>query len=207
MLLSDRDICRLVRQTGLDGTPMISPFEASSISIVQTPAGVMKIPSFGLSSAGYDLRLAMKDPLVMTRPDKETAELVIDARLPDQKLYKPLEVFESPRGRFYEIPPGGYVLDSSVERFHLPRNIAFVCVGKSTLARLGVIVNVTPAEPGWQGYLTLEIHNTSEHRLRLWQGDGITQALFFQLSSDPDICYADRSGKYQNQPPGPVQAR
>ena len=152
--------------------------------------------SYGLSSAGYDIRLGNMTmhglTSVIADPTKNNEWISTSA----------------PSGADIPvtIPAGDYMLGVSVERFKIPANVLGVCVGKSTYARLGVIVNVTPLEPEWEGYLTLEIHNASRRPVVVHPGHGIAQIMFHRIS-EPDVTYADRAGKYQDQPARPVGAK
>jgi deoxycytidine triphosphate deaminase len=103
------------------------------------------------------------------------------------------------RGEVCVIPPNSFALGLTVEYFHVPRSVLTVCVGKSSYARCGIIVNVTPFEPEWQGYVTLEISNTTPLPAKIYAGEGIAQVLFFEADEECEVSYADRNGKYQRQ--------
>jgi len=176
---------------------MISPYVMGQVR----DYGNGRVISFGQSSFGYDIRL---DDQVMLFYKHYNAD--IDPKNFDREALIHANVYESDNGRYAIIPPHGFALGRSVERFIIPRDVMVVFVGKSTYARCGLIVNVTPAEPGWEGYLTLELHNTTPLPLRVYLGEGIAQALFFR--GEPcRVSYADRQGKYQNQPGRVVTAR
>ncbi len=144
--------------------------------------------SYGASSYGYDFRLSDEYKI----PDfTGTREL-------DPKVIEKTN-FKDYRGRFCLIPPNSYILGRSLEYFRIPRNIIAVCQGKSTYARCGIIVNVTPLEPEWQGYITIALVNASPVPARVYSGEGIGQALFILAESECRTSYADRKGKYQDQ--------
>lgn len=168
---------------------MISPFVPE-----QVRDGAI---SYGLSSVGYDIRLAGEFKAINPNAD----DLYLDPKNINQYCFSDLYT-ES----FVIVPPGQFVLGRSVERFKMPRNVAGVCYGKSTYARVGLIANITPLEPGWEGYLTLELSNTSSLPVMVYVNEGIAQILFSYIP-DPDISYADRAGKYQNQPAQPIISR
>ncbi len=160
---------------------MIEPFEER-----QVREGVV---SYGLSSFGYDIRVA-KDFRIFT---PATGELtVIDPKAVDERA------LQSYHGDDCIIPPNSFALARTIEYFRIPRNVLAICVGKSTYARCGIIVNVTPFEPEWEGYVTIEISNTTPLPARIYAGEGIAQVLFFEGEA-PEISYADRNGKYQKQ--------
>ena len=159
---------------------MIDPFESS-----QVRQGVV---SFGPSSYGYDLRLA--DEFQIFSPPA-------GARL-DPKAFRP-EWFVAHRGDRCEIPANGFVLARSLEYFRIPREVVAVVFGKSTYARCGVIVNVTPLEPEWEGYITMSISNTAPVPTVLYANEGIAQVLFLCGAEGCEISYADKKGKYQAQ--------
>ncbi len=160
---------------------MIEPFEDQ-----QRRDGMI---SYGLSSFGYDIRVA-KDFRIFT---PATGELtVIDPKAVDERA------LQSYHGDDCIIPPNSFALARTIEYFRIPRNVLAVCVGKSTYARCGIIVNVTPFEPEWEGYVTIEISNTTPLPARIYAGEGIAQVLFFEGEA-PEVSYADRNGKYQKQ--------
>lgn len=146
--------------------------------------------SYGVSSMGYDIRLgsrfkafnAAKAPFMRADP-KDMRDEYYDH-------------FEGPQ---YVIPPGAMVLGESVERFRVPKDVIGVALGKSTYARAGVNVHITPLEPGWEGILTIEITNNNQCPAVVYAGEGISQVLFFRAEIQPDVSYADKGGVYQNQ--------
>lgn len=169
--------------------PMIDPFVGTSVRVNENNE---KIVSYGLSSYGYDIRLQPKFDLFQARDD----DMAIDPRNPDQNSH-------FSKGTTYAdeviLPPGGFLLGVSIETFNIPRNILATCLGKSSLARCGVSVLVTPLEPEWSGQLVVEIHNTTPSPVIIRANEGIAQ-LIFNVTSDPCVLsYSDRNGKYQNQ--------
>jgi len=144
--------------------------------------------SFGLSSYGYDLRIS----------DEFKIFTNLNTKVVDPKDFDP-GAFVDFKGDVCIIPPNSFVLGKSVEYFRIPRNVITICVGKSTYARCGIITNVTPFEPGWEGYVTLEISNTTPLPAKVYAGEGIAQVLFFESDEECLVSYADRKGKYQAQ--------
>ncbi len=160
---------------------MIEPFTAN-----QVRAGTI---SYGLSSFGYDIRVA--DEFRIFTP--ATGQLtVVDPKAMDERAMVPYQ------GEVCIIPPNSFALARTVEYFRIPRNVLCVCLGKSTYARIGVIVNITPFEPEWEGHVTIEISNTTPLPCKIYANEGIAQVLFFE-GEEPEVSYADRKGKYQAQ--------
>lgn len=159
---------------------MITPFVEG-----QVREGVV---SYGLSSYGYDIRVA-NEYKVFTN---------VNSAIIDPKQFDSAS-FVDYTGDICIIPPNSFALARTVEYFKIPRTVLAVCVGKSTYARCGLIVNVTPLEPEWEGYLTLEISNTTPLPARVYSNEGIAQLLFFESDEPCETSYADRKGKYQNQ--------
>jgi len=159
---------------------MIKPFEERQIR-----AGGI---SYGLSSYGYDLRIA----------DEFKIFTNINNTIVDPKSFDPRS-FVDYQGPVCIVPPNSFALGRSVEYFKIPRNVLTICVGKSTYARCGIITNVTPFEPEWEGYVTLEISNTTPLPAKIYANEGIAQVLFFQSDEACQTSYADRQGKYQGQ--------
>jgi dCTP deaminase len=160
---------------------MIEPFVDG-----QVRAGTI---SYGLSSFGYDIRVA--DEFRIFTP--ATGQLtVVDPKAIDERALVPYQ------GDVCIIPPNSFVLARTVEYFRVPRNVLCICVGKSTYARVGIIVNITPFEPAWQGHVTIEISNTTPLPVKVYANEGIAQVLFFE-GDEPEVSYADRKGKYQAQ--------
>lgn len=159
---------------------MIEPFVEK-----QVRAGVI---SYGVSSYGYDIRVA----------DEFKIFTNVNSAIVDPKHFDPAS-FVDFKGDICIVPPNSFALARTVEHFRIPRNIMAVCVGKSTYARCGIILNVTPAEPEWEGFLTLEISNTTPLPARIYAGEGIAQLLFFESDEPCETSYGDRKGKYQDQ--------
>ncbi len=146
--------------------------------------------SYGVSSYGYDMRVANE-----FRIFTNALSAIVDPKHFDDKSFVEFE------GEVCVVPPNSFALARSVEYFRIPRNVLTICVGKSTYARCGIITNVTPFEPEWEGHVTLEISNTTPLPARIYANEGICQVLFFEADDD-DICetsYRDKSGKYQAQ--------
>lgn len=178
-LLSDDQIRLLAKRKN-----MIEPFVEELVKKREDS----KVVSYGLSSYGYDLRIA-NEFKVFTN----VYNTVIDP-----KNFKE-ESFVSIKGAYCIIPPNSFALARSVEYFRIPRNILTICIGKSTYARCGIIVNVTPFEPEWEGYVTLEISNTTPLPAKIYANEGVAQVLFLEAKKSCRMSYADRNGKYMKQ--------
>ena len=172
---SDRWIRRMALEHG-----MIEPFEDR-----QVREGVV---SYGLSSYGYDIRVA----------DEFKVFTNINSTVVDPKNFD-ARSFVDIKAEVCIIPPNSFALAKTVEYFRIPRDVLTVCVGKSTYARCGLIVNVTPFEPEWEGFVTLEISNTTPLPAKVYANEGISQVLFFESDEDCEVSYADKAGKYQKQ--------
>jgi dCTP deaminase len=159
---------------------MIEPFEPRQVS-----AGVV---SYGLSSYGYDVRVADEFKIFTN-----VFTTVVDPKHFDDRSFVEF------KGEVCTIPPNSFALARTVEYFRIPRDVLTICVGKSTYARCGIIVNVTPFEPEWEGYATLEISNTTPLPARIYANEGIAQVVFFQASEVCRMSYADKKGRYQRQ--------
>lgn len=159
---------------------MIEPFAES-----QVRDGVI---SYGVSSYGYDIRVA----------DEFKIFTNVYSAIVDPKNFDPKSMVDF-KGEVCVIPPNSFALARTVEYFRIPRNVLTICVGKSTYARCGIIVNVTPFEPQWEGYVTLEISNTTPLPAKIYANEGIAQVLFFEADEECEISYADKKGKYQKQ--------
>jgi dCTP deaminase len=146
--------------------------------------------SYGLSSYGYDIRVA--DEFKIFQPEVTAAKLV------DPKNFD-ADSFVDFKGDTCVIPPNSFALSRTVEYFRIPRSVLTVCLGKSSYARCGIIVNVTPFEPEWEGYVTLEISNTTPLPAKIYANEGIAQVLFFEADEECELSYADKKGKYQRQ--------
>jgi dCTP deaminase len=144
--------------------------------------------SYGLSSYGYDIRISNEFKIFTN----------VHSAVVDPKAFNP-KSFVDFQGDICVIPPNSFVLAQTVEYFRIPRDVITICLGKSTYARCGLIVNVTPFEPEWEGYVTLEISNTTPLPARIYANEGIAQVLFFQSDEVCEVSYADRKGKYQYQ--------
>jgi dCTP deaminase len=159
---------------------MIEPF-----SDRQVREGVI---SYGLSSYGYDVRIA----------DEFKIFTNINSTIVDPKDFDPRS-FVDFKGDVCLIPPNSFALARTVEYFRIPRNVITMCLGKSSYARCGIIVNVTPFEPEWEGLVTLEVSNTTPLPAKIYAGEGIAQVLFFESDEVCEVSYADKKGKYQGQ--------
>lgn len=159
---------------------MIEPFVES-----QMRQGVI---SYGLSSYGYDIRVA----------DEFKIFTNVYSTVVDPKNFDPKSMVDF-KGNVCVIPPNSFALARTVEYFRVPRNVLCVCLGKSTYARCGIIVNITPFEPGWEGYVTLEISNTTPLPAKIYANEGIAQVLFFEADEPCEVSYDERKGKYQGQ--------
>lgn len=172
---SDRWIRRMAEEHG-----MIEPFEPK-----QVRDGAI---SYGLSSFGYDIRVG-HEYKVFT----DVHSVVVDPKNFDPRSFVDIS------GDHCIIPPHSFALAATMEYFRIPADVLVVCVGKSTYARCGIIVNVTPLEPEWCGHLTLEISNTTPLPAKIYSGEGLAQLLFFQGEEVPEQTYATKKGKYQGQ--------
>lgn len=159
---------------------MIEPFSEKQVA-----AGVI---SYGLSSYGYDLRVSDEFKIFTN-----VNSAIIDPKAFDERS------FVSVQAPSVIIPPNSFALARSVEYFRIPRDVLTICVGKSTYARCGIIVNVTPFEPEWEGFVTLEISNTTPLPAKIYANEGLCQILFFHGDQPCEVSYADRKGKYQKQ--------
>ena len=180
---SDRWIRRMAKDTG-----MIEPFTEAQVR--QVDAAGRRVISYGVSSYGYDMRVAPEFKIVTN-----ALSAIVDPKEFDSKSFVEFE------GDICIVPPNSFALARSVEYFRIPRNVLTICVGKSTYARCGIITNVTPFEPEWEGHVTLEISNTTPLPAKIYANEGICQVLFFEAAAD-DICetsYKDKAGKYQRQ--------
>jgi len=172
---SDRWIREMATSQG-----MIEPFEEKQVRT--------DVISYGLSSYGYDMRVADE-----FRIFHNALSPVVDPKAFDERSFVEYE------GDVCLIPPNSFVLARSVEYFRIPRNVLTLCVGKSTYARCGIITNVTPFEPEWEGFVTLEISNTTPLPARIYANEGIAQVLFFESDEPCEVSYSDKKGKYQAQ--------
>ena len=174
-VLSDKWIKEMARTHN-----MISPFEDKQVRGTKI--------SYGLSSFGYDARVSNEFKIFTN----------VNSEIIDPKNFKQNN-FISKNGEECIIPPNSFVLSSTVEYFKIPNNIMVICLGKSTYARCGIIVNVTPLEPSWEGHVTLEFSNTTPLPAKIYANEGVAQFIFLKGNERPDITYADRNGKYMKQ--------
>ena len=177
---SDKWIRRMVEQYG-----MIEPFEPSQ---VKQSADGQRLVSYGTSSYGYDIRCSSEFRLFTN----------LNSTIVDPKNFDP-NSFVEVNADYCIIPPNSFALARTVEYFRIPRNVLTICLGKSTYARCGIIVNVTPFEPEWEGTVTLEISNTTPLPAKIYANEGIAQVLFFQSDEPCEMSYKDKKGKYQAQ--------
>ncbi|MCB4792338.1 MAG: dCTP deaminase [Elusimicrobia bacterium] len=174
MIKPDKWIVKMAREH-----KMIEPFEEA-----QVRKGVI---SYGVSSYGYDMRVANEFKIYQHKG-------VLDPKRLEPSCFKEVKADD-----FIVIEPNSYILGRSLEYFRIPRNILTICFGKSTYARCGVIVNVTPFEPEWEGYVTMSISNTSNVPVKLYVNEGIAQVIFLEANEICQTSYADKKGKYQAQ--------
>ena len=159
---------------------MIEPFVESNVR--------KDVVSYGLSSYGYDIRVS-DEYKIFTNVNNS----IIDPKKFDDKS------FVNFKGDVCVVPANSFALARSIEYFKIPRNVLTICLGKSTYARCGIIVNVTPFEPEWEGYVTLEISNTTPLPAKIYSNEGLCQVIFFESDEDCKVSYKDKSGKYQSQ--------
>jgi len=174
-LKPDHWIRKMVQEHG-----MIEPFAEA-----QVREGVI---SYGVSSYGYDLRVS----------DEYKIFTNVYSAIVDPKNFS-ADSFVDHKGPYCIVPPNSFALARSVEYFRIPRSVLTVTLGKSTYARCGIITNVTPLEPGWEGHVTLEISNTTPLPAKVYSNEGLAQVLFFEADEECEVSYADRKGKYQGQ--------
>jgi len=174
-VLSDKRLKKMAKSY-----KMISPFVSKQIRKGKV--------SFGLSSYGYDARVS-NDFKIFTN---------VNSAVVDPKKFKK-ESFISKKSKICVIPPNSFALARTVEYFKIPENVMVICLGKSTYARCGIIVNVTPLEPGWEGYVTLEFSNTTPLPAKIYANEGAAQLVFLRGNEKPDISYSKRKGKYMKQ--------
>ncbi len=177
---SDKWIRRMAEQH-----KMIEPFAPELVR----EANGEKIVSYGTSSYGYDIRCA----------DEFRVFTNINSTIVDPKNFDPDSFVEVSGKGYCVIPPNSFALARTMEYFRIPRSVLTVCLGKSTYARCGIIVNVTPFEPEWEGYVTLEFSNTTPLPAKIYAHEGIAQVLFFESDEECETSYKDRGGKYQGQ--------
>ncbi len=175
-VLSDKSIRKLAIEKN-----MISPFQDKQVRNGKI--------SYGLSSYGYDARVG-EDFKIFTNVNSETV---------DPKKFTSANFVTKKTSEFIIIPPNSFALATTVEYFNIPRNIMCIVVGKSTYARCGIIVNVTPIEPGFKGEVTIELSNTTPLPAKIYANEGVAQFIFLEGNEAPEVSYADKNGKYQDQ--------
>ncbi len=163
---------------------MIEPFESGQVSQIQNE----RVISYGTSSYGYDIRCSNEFKIFTN----------IHTAIVDPKAFSD-DSFVDFTGNVCVIPPNSFALARTVEYFRIPRSVLTVCLGKSTYARCGIIVNVTPFEPEWEGYATLEFSNTTPLPAKIYANEGVAQVIFFETDSECETSYKERGGKYQGQ--------
>nr|WP_289111406.1 dCTP deaminase [uncultured Halomonas sp.] len=176
---SDRWIRQMAEERG-----MIEPYVSHQVASVDEK----RIVSYGTSSYGYDIRCSTEFKIFTN----------INAAVVDPKAFDASSFIEF-HGEVCIIPPNSFVLARTIEYFRIPRNVLTLCVGKSTYARCGIIVNVTPFEPEWEGHATLEFSNTTPLPAKIYANEGVAQVIFFESEEECEISYKDRKGKYQGQ--------
>lgn len=174
---------------------MISPFEPTLIRKMDLATGsTIPVISYGLSSFGYDIRLSPKEFRIF----RHIPGTVIDPKHFNPDNLEPTQLRTDENGSYFILPAHSYGLGVALECLAIPNNITTICIGKSTYARCGIIANLTPAEAGWRGYLTLEFSNSSSADCRIYASEGVVQLLF--LEGEPcQVSYETRQGKYQDQ--------
>jgi dCTP deaminase len=174
---------------------MITPFEPAQVRKIEQNGVVMPVISYGVSSYGYDIRLSAAEMLVF----KHIPGTVVNPKNFNPGNLEPVALQTDQYGSYFIIPANSYGLGVSLEAIQMPANVTAICLGKSTYARVGLIVNITPLEAGWAGQgITLEFSNASSADCRVYANEGVAQLLFFE--GEPcQTTYADRQGKYQNQ--------
>jgi len=173
---------RWIHQMAAQG--MIEPYESGQVSSVDG----QRVVSYGTSSYGYDIRCSNEFKIFTN----------INSAIVDPKAFDESS-FVDFVGDCCIIPPNSFALARTVEYFRIPRNVLTICLGKSTYARCGIIVNVTPFEPEWEGYVTLEFSNTTPLPARVYANEGVAQVIFFEADEVCEVSYKDRKGKYQGQ--------
>lgn len=176
---SDKWITQMATERGL-----IEPFEPQQIRAINGD----RVISYGVSSYGYDIRCAPEFKVFTN----------INSAIVDPKNFDP-ESFVDINQNVCIIPPNSFALARTLEYFRIPRNVLTICLGKSTYARCGIIVNVTPLEPEWEGHVTLEFSNTTPLPAKIYANEGVAQVIFLESDEICEVSYRDRGGKYQNQ--------
>ena len=174
---------------------MLQPFQANLVRHLDPNSKEKPVLSFGCSSYGYDLRLSAREFLIF----RHVPGTIMNPKKFNPKNLEATPIQKDQDGEYFILPAHSYGLGVALEKMKVPSNITVVCLGKSTYARLGIIVNTTPAEASWEGHLTLEFSNSSGADCRIYANEGICQLLFFE-GDRCETTYSDRKGKYQNQP-------
>ncbi|MBD2018858.1 dCTP deaminase [Leptolyngbya sp. FACHB-36] len=198
MLKNDRWIIEQAK------TGMIEPFEPKLVRAVSLDGNGLTRPvvSYGLSSYGYDIRLSPNEFLVF----RHIPGTVVNPKQFNPNNLEPVPLHSDKDGDFFIIPAHSYGLGVALERLKVPENVTVICIGKSTYARVGLIANLTPAEAGWRGNLTLEFSNSSSADCRIYANEGVVQLLFLE-GAPCETSYEARRGKYQDQPEQVTLAR
>ncbi|MBW4490593.1 MAG: dCTP deaminase [Trichocoleus desertorum ATA4-8-CV12] len=190
--------------TAMAAKGMIVPFEPQLVREVSGDANLAIRPviSYGLSSYGYDIRLSPAEFRIF----RHIPGTVIDPKNFNPENLEPTKLHTDSNGSYFVLPAHSYALGVALERLEVPTNATVICIGKSTYARAGIIANLTPAEAGWRGHLTLEFSNSSSADCRIYANEGVVQLLF--LEGEPcAVSYETRRGKYQDQPEAVTLAR
>jgi dCTP deaminase len=185
MIKSDQWIIRMATEKH-----MIEPFEARQVRLVESASGPRPVISYGVSSYGYDIRVARNFKILDPARQSQT---IVDPKNFDTAAYQDFE------GDVCLLPPHGMAIAQSLEYFRIPRNVLVICQGKSTYARCGIQSSIAPLEPEWEGKLTFAIANTTARPAKVYAGEGIAQILFLESDEVCRTSYADKQGKYQSQ--------
>lgn len=183
---------------------MITPFEPALVREIdpQGTGSINRVISYGLSSYGYDIRLSPREFRVF----RHIPGTIVDPKNFNPANLEPAALHGDEQGNFFIMPAHSYGLGVALERLQVPENVTVICIGKSTYARVGLIANLTPAEAGWRGHLTLEFSNSSSADCRIYANEGVVQLVFFE--GDPcAVSYETRQGKYQDQQESVTLAR
>lgn len=180
----------------------ITPFEKRQVRRRDEGDEKMRIVSYGLSSSGYDVRLARELKVQRIGGKRNPKERFVDPKRGERAWEDVGEIDED----YVTIRPGECILGVTVEHVDMPDDVMALCIGKSTYARCGLLVNATPIEAGWRGHITLELSNTGRLPIRVYLEEGIAQLVFMQIDQRPNVTYNDRGGKYQDQESVPVTA-
>lgn len=178
---------------------MISPFEPQQVRKIE---GDTPVISYGLSSFGYDIRLSPNEFRIF----RHIPGTIVDPKNFNPDNLEPTELCTDETGSYFILPAHSYGLGVALERLEIPDNVTVICIGKSTYARCGLIANITPAEAGWKGFLTLELSNSSSTDCKIYANEGIVQLIFLE-GENCSVSYEERKGKYQEQPDRVTLAR